>query len=210
MRRTQKVFAILAFSALLTAGCGHSDTDPATASINGPGDPALNLPPVVLMKTSLGEVTLELDPEHAPLTVDNFLGYVERGHYEGTIFHDVQRGFMVLGGGYDAKLAEKPLGPAVRNEADHAAKNLRGSIAMARPVDVIDGAASQFFVNLADHPRLDHQSRTPEEYGYCVFGHVTKGLEIFDQMGEVAVRQTDDFGNLPSEPIRIESMRRVR
>jgi peptidyl-prolyl cis-trans isomerase B (cyclophilin B) len=98
----------------------------------------------------------------------------------------------------------------VRNEADHAAKNLRGSIAMARPVDVIDGAASQFFVNLADHPRLDHQSRTPEEYGYCVFGHVTKGLEIFDQMGEVAVRQTDDFGNLPSEPIRIESMRRVR
>lgn len=219
------------FSCLLLApGCGGSDGESLpTASINSeeplslddiptaeeivenpPAPPPVlqNLHPEVTIRTSMGEIRVRLDAEHAPETVDNFLtNYVKRDFYDGTIFHHVESEFILIGGGYSEDLDLKPTRAAIRSEAANGLKNKRGTIAMLRDGQYTDTATSQFFFNLADNPDLDHDPDGGDEaYGYCVFGDVIAGLEVLDKMAQVAVGSEGDFQKLPVSPITIESV----
>ncbi len=153
---------------------------------------------------------MELDPQHAPLSVQNFLSYVESGHYDKTIFHQVVDGYIALGGGFTAELLEKPVQTPIRNEAHNGLTNKRGTIAMARQFDVIDSSTCQFFINLGDNTALDHKGRTVEEYGYCVFGHVSEGLDVVEKIGKTPVRDLEGFEATPQQAVVIKTARRVR
>ncbi|MEO5339488.1 MAG: peptidylprolyl isomerase [Magnetococcus sp. MYC-9] len=155
---------------------------------------------MVVLTTSLGDITIELDGEKAPVSVDNFLGYVDAHFYDGTLFHRVINGFMVQGGGYTADMKQKPTRPAIRNEADNGLKNLRGTIAMARTA-AKDSATAQFFINLVDNSFLDHGSR---DFGYAVFGKVVQGMEVVDRIAAVKT----GAGDVPAEPVLILGVRR--
>lgn len=152
----------------------------------------------VLMKTSAGDIELELDRSKAPLSVDNFLTYVESKHYDGTIFHRVIRDFMIQGGGFSADMRQKATLPPIKNEAENGLKNTRGSIAMAR-TSVIDSATSQFFINVKDNSFLDHGAR---DFGYAVFGKVVKGMDVVDSIATSPTGARD----IPRESILIESV----
>ena len=215
-----RILACLAISVTisLAAGCGRSDA-PTEESASVGVEPQAHAtaprpepagPPLVEVDTSLGKVTIELEPDKAPLTVDNFLHYVDRGQYNGTIFHQVARGVAALGGGYSPELVARPANSSVRNEADASAKNRRGTIAMARNPDVIDSATSQFFFNLADNPELDHKGPEAPQYGYCVFGHVTSGQDVLDRLNAVPVEDKPNFQQLPAQAVLINSVRRLR
>jgi len=159
----------------------------------------------------MGKITIQLDAEKAPLTVANFLQYVQEGFYNGTIFHLVAKGDVVVGGGYTPDLKEKPTNrPPVRNEAHRALKNTRGTIAMARRPDATDSATCQFFFNLADNPRLDFQDQTPENYGFCAFGRVIEGMDVLDKIGQVPVEDLSDFPCKPVQPVVIRSVQQIR
>ena len=137
----------------------------------------------VLMKTSMGDITLELDAAKAPISVENFLGYVKKKHYDGTVFHRVINGFMIQGGGFavtDGKLVQKPAGKGIRNESQNGLKNERGTIAMARTNDP-DSATAQFFINVVDNAMLDY----PSNGGYAVFGKVVSGMDVVDKIKAV-------------------------
>lgn len=222
-----RVFLILcSVLPLLGLGCGGgSDSDGRTpvAAIGNPdqqneGGSAENAAaptldarhPVVEMVTSLGKITIQLDAELAPLTVDNFLNYVEQGHYDGTIFDQVYPNQGILGGLFDPEFGERETRTPVRNEADNGLKNTRGSLAMVRAADAIDSATAHFFINVRDNPALDHQDRSVEGFGYCVFGQVTAGLDVVDRIAEVEVKQIDHFEQTPVKTVLIESVRRVR
>ncbi len=168
-------------------------------------------PAQVLIKTSLGDMTVELDARKARLTVDNFLeNYVDRRHYDQTIFHHVDQGFMVLGGGFTRDMKAKPWRAGLLNEATNGLKNRRGTIAMARTRSIAHSATCQFFFNLVDNPNLDHKSRdNAEEFGYCVFGKIVQGLDVLDRIAQVKVHESDGFAKLPIEPVVIESIRRI-
>jgi cyclophilin family peptidyl-prolyl cis-trans isomerase len=197
------------------SGCGSEDAEPPTASIHG-GEARTqkptrdNLHPVVQIRTSAGEILLQLDAEHAPVTVNNFLNYANRGHYDGTVFHEVESGFIVLGGGYDANLDEKPTDFPIRNEAHNGLPNARGTVAMARQPDVIDSSTSMFFFNLADNTMLNYKGEEPEEYGYCVFGKIIEGLDVIDKIAKTPTKAVDRFPRMPEQRVAIESVRRVR
>lgn len=223
MRLSTRMAAVLLAGFLFPwcIGCGGGESDsPPPASIGTSGKAGTSaqdktpaedpLHPVVVMETSLGTMTLRLDAEHAPLTVDNFLAYVEEGFYEGTVFHQIFRGQGVVGGGYTADGRLKSARSPIRNEADNGLKNRRGTIAMLRSPDSIDSAQSQFFINLADNELLDHRDRTPEGYGYCVFGQVVEGLDVLDKIANVSVKDTPEMSCMPVEPVLIKSMRRVK
>jgi cyclophilin family peptidyl-prolyl cis-trans isomerase len=154
--------------------------------------------PVVIIKTSKGDIKIELDKENAPISVDNFLTYVEDGFYDGTIFHRVIKNFMVQGGGFTPDMQQKPTNAQIKNEADNGLKNERGTIAMAR-TGVVDSATSQFFINHADNTFLDHGIK---DYGYAVFGKVVDGMDVVDA---IAVVQTGP-GDVPNKPVVIESI----
>lgn len=163
----------------------------------------------VVIETSRGEITLELDGVKAPESVKNFLAYVDAGHYDGTIFHRVIEGFMIQGGGYTADLQTKPTRPPIRNEADNGLLNRRGTIAMAR-TSVVDSATSQFFINLADNAFLDHRGKDPRSYGYAVFGRVVSGMDVVDSLGKMkTVSKNTLFQNLPEEAAVIRHIRRM-
>jgi len=208
---------VLTLTVASLVGCGSSEEGPPTANIKaGDGaDPQKkrtrdNLHPVVQIRTSAGEILLQLDAEHAPVTVSNFLSYANRGHYDRTVFHDVEPGFIVLGGGYDADLQEKPTDFAIRNEAHNGLLNTRGTVAMARRSEVIDSSTSMFFFNVADNTMLDHKGEETEEYGYCVFGKVIEGMDVVDKIAKTPTQQVDQFPHMPQVRIAIESIRRVR
>ncbi len=152
----------------------------------------------ILMKTSAGDIKLELDRNKAPLSVDNFLTYVESKHYDGTVFHRVIRDFMIQGGGFSADMRQKATLPPIKNEAENGLKNTRGSIAMAR-TSIIDSATSQFFINVKDNSFLDHGTR---DFGYAVFGKVVKGMDVVDSIATTPTGARD----IPSETIMIESV----
>ena len=153
----------------------------------------------MLIETGLGNITVQLDAEKAPETVNNFLSYVKGGHYEQTIVHQVYPGQGFLAGGYDTKFVEKKARTPIRNEADNGLKNRRGTIAMVRCPDVIDSATCQFFINVADNPTLDHRDRhSPAGYGYCVFGTVADGLDVVDKIGSAKVHDTRSSSAPPS------------
>ena len=162
----------------------------------------------VHLDTDKGPIDIELDSAVAPKTVDNFLRYVDAGHYDGTIFHRVIPGFMAQGGGYDERYEKKPTQPAVENEASAAAKNVRGTVAMARTSDP-HSATAQFFINVADNGSLDHSAKTPTGWGYCVFGRVTSGMDVVDAIVKSKTGAQGPFAkDAPLEPIVIRSARR--
>lgn len=156
--------------------------------------------PVVLMQTSKGDITIELDAEKAPLTVSNFLGYVKDGFYEGTIFHRVIENFMIQGGGMTAGMEQKKTKAPVKNEADNGLRNRRGTIAMAR-TQVVDSATAQFFINVVDNDFLDHQGKTPSGYGYAVFGRVTDGMDTVDAIRKVPTGSSGMHQDVPRDPV---------
>jgi len=164
--------------------------------------------PRVKLTTSMGVIVLELEPEAAPKTVDNFLKYVKKGQYKGTIFHRVIPGFMIQGGGYVDYLGKKRTEGSITNEADRAAaaglKNKRGTVAMARTPDP-HSAAAEFFINVVDNPALDFKGKANDKtWGYCVFGKVVQGLDVVDRIKAVkTTNKRSDFLNLPVKPVLI-------
>lgn len=164
---------------------------------------------LVEMKTNQGTIQIELYPEKAPKTVENFLAYVDRGFYDGTIFHRVIRGFMVQGGGFDQQDRRKETAAPIGNEADNGLKNRAGSLAMAR-TNQVDSATSQFFINLTDNDFLNHSGRTPNAFGYAVFGQVIGGMEVVETIGKQRTYKRNNlFQDYPEQQIIIESIRRI-
>jgi len=161
--------------------------------------------PTVQLQTNLGQITIELDAEKAPISTENFLTYVNEGFFTQTVFHRVIPGFMVQGGGFTVQMSQKKTNNPIKNEADNGLTNQRGTLAMAR-TQVVDSATSQFFINLADNDFLNHQEKTPNGYGYAVFGRVTEGMEVVDQIAQV---KTGNFGHhqdVPKDPVMIQSV----
>jgi peptidyl-prolyl cis-trans isomerase A (cyclophilin A) len=196
---------------------GTSAAGQGASAAGSPGVAAATVPPTVVIETQMGNITIELDYEKAPITVENFLSYVEDGFYDGTIFHQVFPGAVILGGMFTADLTEKPAHPPVSNEAHNGLKNLRGTIAMARQYDVINSATCQFFINVKDNPNFDHKPEArqdysnPEDYGYCVFGRVSEAsMAVVDQIANVEVRVQGDFDSLPAQTVLIKSVRKLR
>lgn len=164
--------------------------------------------PKVIMKTTKGDITIELFHAKAPITVQNFLSYVDEEFYDGTIFHRVIKGFMIQGGGLTPELHKKSTKPPIKNEAGNGLSNKRGTIAMARTMDV-DSATAQFFINHVDNLGLDHKDNTPEGFGYCVFGKVIEGMDVVDAIAEVKTMTRRGMQNVPRETVEIISVRRV-
>ncbi len=158
----------------------------------------------VLLKTSLGDIVVELDRENAPKTVDNFISYVQKGHYNGTIFHRVISGFMIQGGGMDSSMREKPTAEPIENEAKNGLKNSKYSIAMARTSDP-HSATSQFFINTKDNEFLDFRSEDLRGWGYAVFGRVVAGQDVVDKIEAVETTSRSFHDDVPVEPVVIES-----
>lgn len=164
---------------------------------------------LVEIKTSHGSIQVELYPEKAPATVENFLQYVDSGFYDGTIFHRVIRGFMIQGGGFDQHDRRKTTGPPIRNEADNGLTNKVGSLAMAR-TNQIDSATSQFFINLGNNDFLNHRGRSPAAFGYAVFGQVIAGMDVVEKIGnQKTYNRNNLFQDYPEHQIIIESIRRI-
>jgi len=157
--------------------------------------------PQVVMKTSKGDIVIELDPVRAPVTVKNFLAYVDAKFYDGTIFHRVMPGFMIQGGGLTPEFQEKPAKPPIKNEAGNGLKNNRGSIAMAR-MQELNSATCQFYINHVDNPNLDAMK-------YAVFGRVVKGLDVVDAIAAVPTGTIRGYADAPRQPITIISVRRA-
>ena len=165
--------------------------------------------PQVEMKTSMGTVVIELYPDKAPLTVDNFLKYVNDRHYDGTVFHRVIPGFMIQGGGFDPDFSEKPARKPVRNEAANGLRNETGTIAMARTPNP-HSATAQFFINVANNESLNFRFPTQEGYGYCVFGKVVKGMDVVSRIVKVQTGPgPESHQNVPVKPVLIEQARVV-
>ena len=196
----QRKFIMLAMLSGLLAGCATQQ-----ASVETPA-PADNVKiekerktVMILMKTSKGDIKLELDKEKAPKTVANFLGYVESGHYTGTTFHRVIDGFMIQGGGFDESMRQKAAPNTVENEAENGLKNVVGSVAMARTADP-HSASAQFFINVKDNTFLDHPGQ--DGWGYCVFGRVVEGMEVVNDIKGVPTGAQD----VPQEVVTINEV----
>jgi peptidyl-prolyl cis-trans isomerase A (cyclophilin A) len=184
-----KIFLIVIGMVMLFCKCGYAEN------------------PVVILETSLGKIEIELYPDKAPVSVQNFLKYVDDKFYDGTIFHRVIDNFMIQGGGFTADLIQKKTNDPIKNEANNGLKNVTGTIAMARTA-VIDSATSQFFINVKDNTSLDHRSDTPKDYGYAVFGKVTAGMDVVDKIKVVKTGNKDMYANVPIDPVTIISAKR--
>lgn len=158
---------------------------------------------MVKLLTNYGEITIELDAEKAPITVANFLQYVESGFYDGLIFHRVIKDFMLQTGGFNAKMKQKDTEAEIKNEADNGLSNDKYTIAMAR-TSIPDSASSQFFINANDNDFLNHTSPTSSGWGYCVFGKVTEGMDVVDKIEAVETTTTAGHQDVPTEPVIIE------
>jgi peptidyl-prolyl cis-trans isomerase B (cyclophilin B) len=159
--------------------------------------------PRVALETTKGRIVIELYADKAPKTVKNFLDYVKSGQYNGTIFHRVIPDFMVQGGGFTADMTEKPTKAAIQNEADNRLLNQRGSVAMARTPDP-HSARAQFFINLKNNGFLNHTGKTPQGWGYAVFGNVVEGMEVVDAIAQVPTTTKGDYANVPTQPVVIQ------
>ena len=156
----------------------------------------------VRLNTSYGEIVLALNEDKAPATVENFIAYVQSGHYNGTIFHRVIDDFMIQAGGMDANMSEKPTNASVKNEANNGLSNLQGTIAMARMTDP-HSASAQFFINTNDNAFLDFSAETDDGWGYCVFGEVVEGIETVEKIEETSTTSRDGYQDVPAEAIVI-------
>ena len=206
--------ATLAAGLLLVAAACSKTSPPAGGSqpSGQQGSAAALAPgakPVVEIVTSKGTIEAELYPDKAPLGVKNFLAYVDKKFYDGTIFHRVigpPKNFMIQGGGFTPDMSQKPTDPPIKNEADNGLKNERGTLAFAR-TRIVDSATSQFFINLKHNEMLDHTEKSPQGYGYAVFGKVLQGMEVVDTIASVPTGQQGMFGDVPNEPVLINSVR---
>ena len=218
--------------ALLASGCGGSKTPAPAASIETPSTPQATpvadsmvspqfapkpvkkpaVDPILLINTSAGSIKVQLFIQKAPQTVDNFLrNYVNRGFYEQTIFHHVDKNSMIAAGGFSPDLQAKPNRAPVYNEAANGLKNTRGTLAMARDPEVPHSATSQFFFNLVDNTGLDFVSDTSDaEYGYCVFGEVLEGLDVLDKIAQQPVSAQGDFPSVPTEAVVIQNIQQIQ
>lgn len=165
--------------------------------------------PVVVMQTSMGIIEIELYPDKAPATVENFLSYVGNGFYNGTIFHRVIGNFMIQGGGFTPGMNQKSTSFPITNEAANGLSNLRGTISMARTMEP-HSATSQFFINVVDNRFLDYQSPSTEGFGYCVFGRVIKGMDVVDRIKSVQTGNRGFFQDVPVSDVVIQSIKRKR
>ena len=163
---------------------------------------------MVIIKTSKGDIKLKLHEDKAPVTVKNFLSYVDSGHYEGTIFHRVIGNFMIQGGGFTADMDQKTTKAPIKNEAQNGLKNKRGTIAMARTM-VVDSATSQFFINVVDNEFLNFRSPDPQGFGYCVFGEVVEGMDVVDAIRAVPTGRSGPHSDVPVDPVEIIQVVRV-
>jgi cyclophilin family peptidyl-prolyl cis-trans isomerase len=170
----------------------------ASAAAAGPAE---GKNPVVLISTSLGDIKVELFEDKAPITVKNFLAYVNDKSYDGTIFHRVIPAFMIQGGGFDANMTQKPTKPPIKNEAGNGLKNDNGTLAMAR-TGVVDSATSQFFINTADNDFLNHRGKTPDAFGYAVFGKVIEGMDV---VKKIETTKTG-AGDRPVTPVKMNKV----
>ena len=161
--------------------------------------------PHVLLNTSMGEIEIELEAEKAPVSVKNFLEYVESGYYDGTVFHRVIPGFMIQGGGFNEGLSQKKTRAPIKNEADNGLHNVRGTLAMARTQNV-DSATSQFFINHRDNDFLDHGTR---DFGYAVFAKVVRGMDVVDQIAQVPTGNRSMMQNVPRTPVKVISAKKL-
>lgn len=160
---------------------------------------------MIILHTNYGDITLKMHADKAPKTVENFLEYVNQGFFDGTIFHRVIPGFVIQGGGFDASMNQKETMDPIQNEADNQLSNKKGTICMARTMDP-HSASSQFFINIADNDFLNHQEKTPQGWGYCVFGEVTEGMDVVEKMAKVKTGEVNGHENVPVEPILIEKV----
>ena len=158
---------------------------------------------MVKLSTNFGDITLELNAEKAPITVANFLQYVESGFYDGVIFHRVIDGFMVQGGGFDANMKQKATKDEIKNEADNGLSNDKYTVAMAR-TSIPDSASSQFFINVGDNGFLNHTAKNASGWGYCVFGKVIDGMDVVDKIRAVKTTSKAGHQDVPAEPVIIE------
>ncbi|MBT5093967.1 MAG: peptidylprolyl isomerase A [Halobacteriovoraceae bacterium] len=163
---------------------------------------ALN--PRVMMKTSHGLIEIELYPKQAPITVKNFLTYVNQGFYDGTIFHRVIENFMIQGGGFTSSLEKKKTWAPIKNEADNGISNSIGTIAMAR-TGIVDSATAQFFINVMENDNLNYRSNAPADYGYAVFGRVRRGMPVVNRIRKIRTERRDRFVNMPVDEVTIIS-----
>jgi cyclophilin family peptidyl-prolyl cis-trans isomerase len=212
----------VAASIAAVAGCGSgSSKSPAAAGTSAtssagaasrPGPTKEELEnPVVRIETTAGVITIRLDGIRAPGTVRNFLNYANEKFYDNTLVHFVDPGTMIVAGGYAADRTPKPGRTPIRNEAHNGLKNTRGTIAMTRDQGRIDSATSQFFINLADAPQRDHAGDNADQYGYCVFGEVTEGLEVANKISQSpTANQGGDLAQTPEPAVVIKSVRVVR
>ena len=178
-------------------------TAPASA-----GDKKGKVNPVVVMSTTYGDMEIELYPKEAPLTVQNFLWYVDNKFYDGLIFHRVIENFMIQGGGFTADMVKKAGNPPIDNEAGNGLSNEKYTIAMARTGEV-NSATSQFFINNKDNANLDHRDKTARGFGYCVFGKVIKGQKVVDKIKKVATGSKNGMNDVPLKPVVIEKAYRA-
>jgi len=186
---------LLSFSVLLSLNLGAQENVQEQATAENP---------IVVLKTSEGDITLELFADKAPVTVENFLDYVDSGFYEGTIFHRVIPNFMIQGGGFDQKMQKKSTNPPIKNESKNRLHNTRGTIAMARTNDP-DSATAQFFINHRSNLSLDW---APGRQGYAVFGEVIDGMDVVDYIASIETARTGGMSDVPTEAIIIESVKR--
>ena len=158
-----------------------------------------------VMETTKGKIVLELFSDKAPVTVKNFIDYAKSGFYDGTVFHRVIPGFMIQGGGFPPDMGRKETKASIKNEADNGLKNERGTVAMARTPDP-DSASSQFFINLVNNASLNHRGKTPDGWGYAVFGKVVEGMDVADSIAKVATGAKGPFRDVPIDPVIIQKV----
>ena len=196
---------------LAAAGLGATQGKPADKTrvqvpgLQAPAPTPAPGNPVVVITTSLGEITLELFKDRAPVSVENFLQYAKEGFYEGTIFHRVKPGYVIQAGGYTAEMVERSTRPPILNEATNGLRNTRGTVAMAR-TRALRSATSQFYINLVNNASLDHRSYSPEDFGYAVFGRVLSGMDVVDKIAATPTGMSGDHEDVPKTPIVIEKV----
>ena len=171
--------------------------------------PAVADNPKVILDTTKGQITIELYPDKAPETVKNFLAYVDAGFYNGTIFHRVIPNFMIQGGGFTSDMQQKPTRPPIKIESDNGLKNQRGTIAMARTQDP-NSATAQFFINSVDNTFLNFTAKTPQGWGYAVFGKVVQGMEVVDEIAKVKTGAKAGHRDVPADTVTITSGKRAK
>lgn len=196
-----RIVSILAGIVLLTSACSMAADAPAKATAKNP---------IVMLKTSMGDIEVELFADKAPITVKNFLAYTNAKFYDNTIFHRVIPNFMVQCGGFTEKMVEKKANPPIKNEANNGLKNDRGTLAMAR-TNVVDSATCQFFINVVPNHYLNHVPNSPQRFGYAVFGKVVKGMDVVDKISKAAthtaIANGVPYANVPKTPIVIKTVR---